>query len=162
MVWHSYMLNPRKYLEDAHRYAKMVFWETNLPWLAIDASINSETFEYQPHEQSRSLFETRTRLSWDNAADLHNPVIECPRCYKELDVSWTGCNHKSDWSINQPDPLGTGLADKSFRTQCLKCDMSIDHEILRAQKFRQHITALQVDNVPMAGTYLGAKGMNSP
>ena len=159
MVWHSYMLNPQKYLDDALRCDKMSFWETNLPWSAINASIDNETFEYQPSQQSHDYFEAQTGLLWVNPSDLQDPMIECPRCDKAFSVPWTDCHHTSDWSIDQPEPLGTGFADKNFETSCTKCGLIIDHEMLKVQKFRKDIGAFHENNVPMAGTSLNSQGI---
>lgn len=41
MVWHSFMLNPRTYLEDCLRFGMMGLWKTGLPWKAVDAVIDT-------------------------------------------------------------------------------------------------------------------------
>lgn len=41
MVWHSFMLNPRTYLEDCLRFGIMDIWKMGMPWKAVDAVINT-------------------------------------------------------------------------------------------------------------------------
>jgi hypothetical protein len=42
MIWHSYMLNPRIYLDDSVRYTKHTLWRTSFPWKLIYKSIDDE------------------------------------------------------------------------------------------------------------------------
>ena len=156
MVWHSYMLNPRRYLEDCIRHGTMDFYVTGMPWALIDASIDHQTFAYEPPSQSRRFFEMSTGLSWDNADE--SPVIkpECPRCRLPLNVRWTSLTTANHWL--QQEPVGTGYSDKGFKARCSSCTLEVTHEILRAQKFRKDAILLIKDNVPMPGTILSING----
>ena len=127
--------------------------------MAIDASVNNETFDYQPGEQARLFFEARTGLSWTDTSEPLAPVIKCPKCSEELNISLTRCHYNMNWLVDQTVSTGTGLADKDFGTRCLKCYLRIDHELLRAQKFRKDIMALNEEDIPMAGTGLSAEGI---
>ena len=158
MVWHSYMLNPRKYLADAVRYDKWSLWTTNLPWLAIGASIDNKTFLYEPGERARRSFEARTGLAWVDLGNSLDMTQACPRCYREIRFVLTTCNHEKDWWTDQPNPPWEGFADKEFKARCSECDLVVDHEMLRALRFRKDIIALQQNDVPMAGTTLDAEG----
>lgn len=60
MVWHSYMLNPRAYLEDCIRLGRMALWNTRMPCNAIAQCIDSSTFAFQADASAEGSF---TRLT---------------------------------------------------------------------------------------------------
>ena len=158
MVWHSYMLNPRRFLEDCIRHGTMAFWQTGLPWVAVDASINNESFAYTCSNEAQRLFEAKTGLSWENSNQ--SPAIQpkCPKCSKEANVKWTSCTSQKYWSTENPGESGSGYADKDFRHPCSSCSLVLNHEMLRSQKFRHDTMALLMNDIPMPGTLLNTKG----
>ena len=161
MVWHSYMLNPRRFLEDCIRNGRMAFWQTGLPWVAVDASIDNESFAYTCSKEARHHFETETGLSWENTNQ--SPAIQpkCPKCYKEVNLAWTSCTSGTHWKTETPGESGSGYADKDFQEPCSSCSLVLDHEVLRSQKFRADVKALLMDDVPMPGTVLNIEGERS-
>lgn len=162
MVWHSYMLNPRDFLEDCLRYGKMEFWRTGFPWAAIDSCIENDSLEYSASRKAQEVFEAETQCAWDSLKELPTTTVSCPNCKQRLTCPWTTCDKtffqpssETDW-----EALGDGLADKEFRLVCLSCEIVIYHEALRAQKFRRDLERLFLKDVPMPGTILSIKGKN--
>ncbi|KAL9120482.1 MAG: hypothetical protein Q9187_002960 [Circinaria calcarea] len=158
MVWHSYMLNPQKFLEDCIRHGTMAFWQTGLSWVAVDAAINNKSFAYTCSNEAHRLFETSTGLSWENSNESLAIQPKCPRCSKEANVKWTSCTSEKYWRTENPGELGSGYADKDFRHPCSSCGLVLNHEMLRSQKFRHDTIALLKNNVPMPGTLLNIYG----
>ena len=140
MVWHTFMLNPRRFTEDCIRYNKLRLWKTGLPWEAIDACINNETFEY-----SASLY------------DSPDFTIPCPKCKKSVSTRWTTCDSPDLWD-KKPGELGIGYADKKFEASCDKCGFITTHEVLCGMKFRHDVELLRSRDYCMAGTILDHNG----
>ncbi|KAJ5090141.1 hypothetical protein N7532_008825 [Penicillium argentinense] len=156
MVWHAYMLNPRAFLEDCLRQSKMSVWATGMPWEAVNASIDDETFDFYPGKESKINFETQTGLHWNNLADSPTKSLLCSNCKHEISIIWTegglGCD---------PDVAFahcTGYADKSLRYTCPTCKFRTTHDTLCIQKFRNDLQKLLKDDTPMPGTLLSATG----
>lgn len=160
MVWHSYMLNPRDFLEDCIRHQKMNFWREGLPWAAINDCIDNSSFEYTASDEARHFFETETGYAWDSLCDPPNLSFDCPRCSRSLSVPWTTCTVGSIWT----DPsgvIGQGFSERKFWAHCVSCNLSVDHDLLRAQKFRRDVQRLLLNDVPMPGTILSINGKNA-
>ena len=163
MVWHTYQLNPRDFLEDCLRYGKLKFWRTGLPWAAVNACIDNDSFVFMATIQAISSFECSTGLSWNNIYDPELS-ISCPLCSKAHIVPWTEWNTPNAWSSTQGGigPLNgeakaSGFADQNF-TVTASCGITLDHDLLRTQKFRKDIEALRLDDVPLPGTILTLDG----
>jgi hypothetical protein len=60
MVWHSYMLNPRAYLEDCVRLGRMALWYTKMPWSAVAECINHSTFAFEAGAVAEGSFTRST------------------------------------------------------------------------------------------------------
>ena len=160
MVWHSYMLNPRDFLEDCLRHRKMNFWREGLPWVAINGCIDNETFEYVVSDEARHSFEFQTGYAWDSLHDPPNLSLDCPGCNRSLSVPWTTCTAGLAW-IDRSGVIGHGFAERQFEARCTSCNISIDHDLLRAQKFRKDVQRLLLKDIPMPGTVLTMDGMNA-
>ena len=158
MVWHAFMLNPRDFFEDCIRYGKMDFWATGMPWQAINACINNETFEFTPSGAARQLFESTTGLAWDCLDGSAVMESKCPKCDNEVQLPWTTCNRKDSWVGSKAGEDGAGYADSSFRYYCISCQCRIDYDLLKTQKFRKDLLLLLMHNVPMPGTVLSLNG----
>ncbi|KAK4621218.1 hypothetical protein CLAFUW4_06671 [Fulvia fulva] len=170
MVWHSYMLNPRAYLEDCIRYGKMPLWYTSMPWDAVAASINSESFAYEAGPQAEASWTSLTGRTWDNAADPAKKLLICPSCNDTLSAKWTTCfQYSASWTkmrsqeaeaeIDTLLSYGSGFCDKHFLERCTSCQSMVDHDKLRVGKFCRDIRNLLHNDVGMAGTTLGAGGL---
>lgn len=163
MVWHAYQLNPRNFLEDCLRLGKMSLWRAGLPWTAIDACIDSESFDFKASHEAVENFESVTGLAWDGWEPLDEAQIKCPNCNRIHSVPWTKWCHKSHWQKTSYSACfngeinASGFADKAF---CLvsPCGTWIDHELLRLHKFRKDMQALRFHDVPMPGTLLDTQG----
>lgn len=90
MVWHTFMLNPQKYLEDCARLGLKDLWATGMPWAAVNAAIDKD-FNYNTPEEARIAFGDSTGCQWDNIDDSLTKVLNCPRCNAVNEVPWTTC-----------------------------------------------------------------------
>lgn len=157
MVWHSYMLNPRAFLEDCIRYGKIKLWRTGLPWAAIDSRIDNATLEYSGTKLAKEFFEIGSGLAWDSLDDPPNATVPCPKCKRKLPCPWTTCE-ESFFLGSTGGASGYGFADRQFEFQCDSCKVKIDHDVLRSQKFRNDLQKLLLKDIPMPGTILSISG----
>lgn len=157
IVLHSFMLNPRNFLEDCIRQTKMMLWHAGFPWTQVDACIDPETFIYTPTAASIATFEAGTSRSWDNLYDSPVKQVSCPGCDAILKCNWTDGNLGTN--VDYAFEGCRGFADKEFRVACESCNIHITHEMLRLKKFRHDIERLQNLNLPLPGTILSVKGM---
>ncbi|KAF9741462.1 hypothetical protein PMIN01_01001 [Paraphaeosphaeria minitans] len=160
MVWHTYMLNPRAYLEDCMRFGKRTQWRSSFPWQLIEESID-ESFAYDPPAESKETFARLTPdAPWDWEHDMCDKSVACPRCCNELLVPYTRTPTKysaDDISVYLAEYFG--YASNSFYEVCSRCDLVVTHEKLRVGKFVDDVTELRTHNLPLYGTVLGAKGI---
>ena len=161
MVWHAYTLNPRDFLEDCMRSGKMPFWRAGLPLAAINACINNESFEFTASPQARNDFESKTGLAWDSLFDAPEHVLPCPQCRATVTCLWTDLTNDRPWNGNHPGEHGSGFTDKNFVAKCPSCGLYVNHDVLRAQKFRKDVGQLMSHDTPMPGTILSIDGMFS-
>ena len=169
MVWHSYMLNPRAYLEDCFRTGRMDLWVTPMPWAAVAASIHSDNFSFEASEAAARNFEAMTGLPLNSLSDFNDRKVCCPNCRTTSTVPWTKCqDYKWPPPFSSPDALklfidrklseGGGYCDPDFKFQC-QCRVNITHDLLTADKFCEDIRSLLVSDTPMRGTVLGLDGL---
>ena len=161
MVWHSYMLNPRDFLEDCLRHGKMQFWKTGLPWEAIDSCIDNNSLEYCASQQAQGFFEAQTKEAWDSLNDKPTTLVPCPKCKRLLTCPWTTCDRAFFQETTGLELSDHGLADKQFQLSCQFCRVTINHGVLRTQKFRRDLEQLLLNDVPMPGTILSLNGRQS-
>lgn len=157
MVWHSYLLNPRDFLEDCLRYKKTNFWRSGLPWPMIDSCIDDNSFDYSANVEAQSTFQTQTGLAWDSLNDALTKAVPCPKCKRQLACPWTTVEEASFAGDSGMD-LARGFADKGFRYTCDSCKFILTHDVLRTQKFRNDLQQLLLADVPMPGTILDRNG----
>ncbi|KAL8728310.1 MAG: hypothetical protein Q9181_005384, partial [Wetmoreana brouardii] len=165
MVWHAHLLNPRDFLEDCIRYDQIRFWNTGLPLAAIDSCINNEDFEYRTGDKARLHFFATTSLPWNSLDDQQQLMLWCPNCARPMHVPWTTLTTEDSWKASASLGLGeggTGFADQYFEYSCGVCHVTINHDVLRAQKFRFDCTLLMDKDLPMPGTILDSKGKPEP
>ncbi|OKL62844.1 hypothetical protein UA08_01814 [Talaromyces atroroseus] len=169
MVWHSFMLNPRAYLEDCFRQAKMNLWATPFPWDLVSNCITldqDEKYSYDPGETAKKIWLSRTDKKWDNLDDSLRHTVECLLCHSKTRVLWTTA------SINMFDPTvlerygvpggfdyAQGYADKSFNIVCSGCEETLDHDYLPVLKFRNDNIALIERQLPLPGTVYNPDGV---
>ena len=167
MVWHSFMLNPRAYLEDCAMKGMMRLWHNGMPWSAIDACTDLVTGYYNPGDNARQAWEASTGLAWINSLDPAEIEIACPYCMENsghrnmIVVPWTTYDIRTarlDAGKLQVAP-GNGYADADFEATCTKCREKTTHTKLRAAKFTNDVRqALFGDRRLLAGTVLDIDG----
>ena len=79
MVLHSFMLNPRSFLEDCIRQNKLSLWHAGLPWALIDQVVDNETFEYRLED---SMFPKYS-------VNENERPVQCHSCQREIMVRYT-------------------------------------------------------------------------
>jgi len=115
MVWHSYMLNPRAYLEDCVRLGRMALWYTKMPWSAVAKCINPSTFAFEAGAVAEGSF---TRLTGHAVSDgvLIDSTKLLTRCVMIVGQSCRAGFEAS--AVPQlPDPSG-GSLDYLLRLLC--------------------------------------------
>ncbi|KAN0069638.1 Protein of unknown function (DUF1399) domain containing protein [Elaphomyces granulatus] len=160
MVWHAHMLNPRAFLEDCIRSAKLPLYMTGFPWEAINSCIDNKNFNYVPGDASREFFESRTGRSWDNLHDSMTKSLNCPRCQKMLPVPWT--SGSMSLKLDAAFESCSGYSDNNFSFDCPHCGLCIKHDILKVAKFRKDAEELIHNDRPMPGTIYNPKGIPKP
>lgn len=157
MVWHSHMLNPRSYLEDSIRYAKMSVWASGFPWDILDGCISGYSLEYNPGESAKLYFEAKTGLSWENLDDSPEISVDCPRCRQSVSVPWTAGQIFP--AVDRLFDTFYGFSDRNFRAVCTTCGTLFDHEWLKVAKFRSDFAGLLQKRHPMPGTFISSRGV---
>ncbi|KAK9472022.1 uncharacterized protein V1510DRAFT_418417 [Dipodascopsis tothii] len=157
MVWHTFTLHPRAFLDDCARAKHMQLWYSGLPWATIDRCI-SDTYEYVVPLEATINFETATQVPWTQ--DLERPLLslKCPKCASPVAVPLT------TGAVGNPDkPFvdGTGFADRAFTATCDLCQYRLDHNSLAVARFQTDARECYVSNKPMPGTMLGSYGAAS-
>ena len=145
MVLHSFMLNPRSFLEDCIRQSKLSLWHAGLPWALIDQVIDNETFEYRLEDSMLLTY----------SANENERPVQCQRCQREIIVPYTITR---PGPIDEPFEYSTGFADKNFSVSCPACYSQITHTTLRLDKIHKDLTKLVSDEIPMPGTILSLDG----
>lgn len=163
MVWHSFMLNPRAYLEDCFRQARMNLWSTAFPWDLISQCISVDDqnrYYYDPGEAAHLSWQSLTRKKWDNLDDPPQHVLLCPLCHSRTHVRWTTAHISM---LVQGTATGfekaQGYADKSFNTLCSGCNTLLDHDYLSVLKFKVDNIALIKRHLPLPGTLYNPDGV---
>lgn len=159
MVWHAYMLNPRQFFADCARSRKIRFWAMGMPWALINSVIDNSTFEYNPGNDASKSFVAKTGLHWNNLDDSTRMKLSCPACRHYVIVPFTTCNNQESWTAENSGEMGTGFTEKNFRAICSQCSFPLDHNVMRAQKFRGDLSLLLLQDCPMPGTFLDLDGM---
>lgn len=103
MVWHSFMLNPRSYLEDCLRFGLKNLWTTGMPWQTVNAAI-STSFSYEVPQEAKESWLSMTGRTWDNLEDEVNEKMKCPKCANMVTIPWTTCglpeNNTGTWYVH--------------------------------------------------------------
>ncbi|KUJ24676.1 uncharacterized protein LY89DRAFT_605468 [Mollisia scopiformis] len=154
MVWHSFMLNPRNYEEDCVRFGLKDLWATGMPWIAVNAAIDT-SFHYNVPEEAKTKFTQATRRHWNNAEDSLMKMVHCPRCSQQLDIPWTTCCQSEKTPAKEvADMNGQGFGDRDLSFFCLKCGSEVNHDLLRVTKFKKDTENLIMRDWPLGGTIL--------
>lgn len=169
MVWHSFMLNPRCYLEDCLRQGMLSLWHTGIPWSAVQNSLNVSG-TYNPGAGAKKALQANVKRHWDNLEDSSKLNIQCPnrsglKDPHTLSVPWTtrGAWMKGGASrgAHTPETLvaqGDGYADRDFSTRCPRYCQDVTHDALRTTKFNGDMGLASSNNYPMPGSVLSTDG----
>lgn len=154
MVWHTHMLNPRAYLEDAMLAGLRQFWATGMPWDLVAKAIDTD-FNYNVSPQCKDRWTHQTGLAWDNTDDPLVKRLKCPRCSALIEIPWTTCGLPEDYMEDSLTNLtGNGYGDSNLRYSC-RCGAEICKEYLSVAKFVEDTKALiGPARRPMPGTLL--------
>jgi hypothetical protein len=157
------MLNPRAYMEDCFRQAKMNLWATAFPWELVSQCISGDDqnrYHYDPGETAHLAWQSRTGKKWDNLDDPLQHVILCPLCHSKTHVRWTTAHiTMSVRDTATGFERAQGYADKSFNTLCSGCNILLDHDYLPVLKFRVDNIALIKRHLPLPGTLYNPDGV---
>ncbi|KAK2601781.1 hypothetical protein QQS21_004665 [Conoideocrella luteorostrata] len=155
MVFHSHMLNPRAFLEDAIRTAMRDLWHGGMPWHLINAAIGTN-FSYSVSKSCQEKWTQATARSWGNTDDPEVKIIDCPYCRVPNHLPWTTCaggDHGDNANLSSR-LVGSGYGDGNLSHKCVACEQSICKEALSVRKFIQDTALLLTHSVPMPGTVL--------
>ncbi|KAK4202939.1 hypothetical protein QBC40DRAFT_251640 [Triangularia verruculosa] len=158
MVWHTHMLNPRAFLEDAMLVGLRSFWSNGMPWELVNQAIDPESFSYCVSGQCKANWTKQTGLAWNNVDDPPRKTLRCPRCDTSLDIRWTTCGRPENHPRapnSEADLLGQGYGDGNLDSNCPQCGIAIKKELLSVARFVKDVKALLgPSNKPMPGTVL--------
>ncbi|KAK6008736.1 hypothetical protein QM012_000639 [Aureobasidium pullulans] len=178
MVWHSYMLNPRAYLEDCAREGRMRLWHTPFPLQIVASHISDLDYHYDIAKQTMSGFREQTGLDWNNLDGSNDTMIDCHSCGAQNIAPWTTCGDVFEeaeefprWAaqnkvvdlkaIESRVSACQGFADKEFTLTCQKCNSQITHDSLCVGKLRKDLKLLLEKGVLLPGNILGNSGLPS-
>lgn len=159
MVWHAHTLNPRIFFEDCLRYGALDFWATGLPWSNINACLDNTTFDYDVDDAVKAAWIQNSQLLWDNLDDPLEKTLRCPCCTQAtfLSIPWSRNSGFPPGSVDNFSP-GDGYADSDFSEHCRSCNTIITNDTLQVHQFRQDISRLLREDVPLGGTVLDHQG----
>lgn len=133
-----------------------------MPWQAIVEAIDNHDFSWNASETTQKAFTSGTGLAWNHLDGEPSASIECSRCKRINKTELTTTVDQQFWTTpGKVGEGGTGYADTGFGTSC-SCGLTINHEVLRAQRFRKDLQKLLVHQVPMPGTLLSLDGLTPP
>ncbi|KAK8050282.1 hypothetical protein PG994_012012 [Apiospora phragmitis] len=157
LVWHCHMLSPRTFLEDCLRWGYSHLWHSGMPWTEINAALRPN-FEYEVTEECKESWHDRTGLAWSNRDDPDIKPLRCPVCFDWDTYPWTTCGLPRDYKGDKkPGLVGSGIGDGQLKSECARCGITIDEDLLRVAKFRDDVENLVTHDWPMAGTILDVR-----
>jgi hypothetical protein len=148
MVLHSYMLNPRAFLEDCARTRLLSLWGARFPWGWVEQYLDPKDFLYRLPSDWYEMRAGDRR----NGEDTH-AFINCPGCTMTSSTPWI------DLFSGYSDQSEKGNLDIPFRIQCTTCGQSITQETLALARLRDDLKELQDHGVPLSGTVLSTDGV---
>lgn len=151
MVWHSYMLNPLTYKEDAWRVLPQLSRLGAFPLAAVAKALEPGTTTMSVSAEACKKFTSITGEPFDppfvtTPEDM--VLVSCPCCVN------TGQSFLWPW-INEES---TGWAQRGFKATCPECHRTFDHEAFGVRKFFNDLIRWRIteNNPEMAGSFLMA------
>ncbi|KAG8785422.1 hypothetical protein FRC16_001948, partial [Serendipita sp. 398] len=136
MVWHTYLLNPRAFFEDARRmsttYCTNLIAIEDMPLTLISSLIDPQTLDPLPPSEKRQLFfEQVSQMSYHMplATDYSDVLtLNCPFCaHPNPSVRWVA-DGKS------------GFAQTKFSHTCEQCGESFNKSNIGVRRFCEEVT----------------------
>lgn len=136
MVWHSYMLNPRWYAEDALRIAECSAIFDFGTSLGRQLHRLPELLTSPIADTRKKGFTELTLLPfcpYDHARTAITKTIKCPKCRRQLTVPYML-------------PNGTGYLQQNFQFQCLSSSCTkISKDSLCSRKLAENLCRIESD-----------------
>ncbi|ODA83242.1 hypothetical protein RJ55_01754 [Drechmeria coniospora] len=154
MVFHSHMLNPRAFLEDAMRNGMGSIWTTGMPWEHVNRAIRLND-DYAVPDATKQHWTRLTNRAWANQDDSMTKALRCAFCSQTNAVPWTTCGmDEGSKAGSHPGLVGNGYGDGQFSQLCRHCGRENYKELLSVSKFVHDASLLLSRNVAMPGTIL--------
>ncbi|KAG9042735.1 hypothetical protein FS842_002087 [Serendipita sp. 407] len=136
MVWHTYLLNPRAFFEDAHRmsttYCTNLIAIEEMPLTLISSLIDPQTLDPLPPSDKRQLFFEQV-----SQVPYHMPMVteysdiltlNCPFCaHPNQSVRWVADGE-------------SGFAQTKFSHTCEQCGESFNKSNIGVRRFCEEVT----------------------
>ncbi|CCA72245.1 hypothetical protein PIIN_06179 [Serendipita indica DSM 11827] len=136
MVWHTYLLNPRTFLEDSRRmsttYCSNLTKIHDMPLTLISSLIDGQSLDpLPPSTERQDIFERVTGLSWPlplitEGSDCLS--VPCPFCRT--------VNHLVRWIADG----GLGYAQASFKHRCESCNKQFTKPNMGMRRFVDEVS----------------------
>jgi hypothetical protein len=151
MVLHSYMLNPRDFLQDCLRRGSLSLWKAGFPWAVVEENVDAVTFSYTAPPAAVTVFETACGIKWDLVAS-EVAEVRCPFCSVAQSVPWV------ELYSGENDHSEKGNTKMPFRAPCSACGQTMSQATLILARLRKDLLALKDDGTPVPGTLLARNG----
>lgn len=150
MVMHTHFLNPHDFMEDCVRFGLGALWRAGFPWKLVTDAIDTD-FNFNVSDDDKAIFVSSTGKQWNNEDDDMMKTLQCPFCFREVQMPWTNCDVDKSTSV----PLvGHGYGDGEPESTCSSCNQTFNMENLRVGKFARDSTLCFEKNLTMPGTVL--------
>ncbi|KIM24602.1 hypothetical protein M408DRAFT_26896 [Serendipita vermifera MAFF 305830] len=155
MVWHTYLLNPKRYYEDSIRsettFARRLAAMQSMPITLIASLIDPVSLEPTlPSYYREAFFELTSGLQFMYSIHTRTEdVVEltCPRC--------DAPNARVPWIVSG---VGTGFGEAGFTYTCERCEREFTRAMMGVRKFCEEVARRRAgEKVYFAGTLIDGK-----
>ncbi|CAG9955311.1 unnamed protein product [Clonostachys rosea f. rosea IK726] len=154
MIWHTHMLNPRCYLEDAMLWGQRELWTTGMPWAVLNKALDPK-MAYSPSSECRMNWETLTGVKWENELGATTKIVDCPACKQPNDVAWTTCGLPETYKgVADPGLTGNGYGDGDFKQTCTECGIVVTKSLLFVANLVRDTKKYVENDITMPGSVL--------
>ncbi|KAG8765202.1 hypothetical protein FRC15_007150, partial [Serendipita sp. 397] len=136
MIWHTYLLNPRAFFEDAHRmsttYCTNLIATEEMPLTLISSLIDPQTLDPLPPSETRQLFFEQV-----SQMPYHMPMVTD---YSDiLTLNCPFCAHPNQ-SVRWVADGESGFAQTNFSHVCDQCGTSFNKSNIGVRRFCEEVT----------------------
>ncbi|VUC20441.1 unnamed protein product [Clonostachys rosea] len=124
MIWHTHMLNPRCFLEDAMLWGLRELWTTGMPWAENELDATTKILDCPACKQPNDVAWTTCGL---------------PETYK---------------GVADPGLTGNGYGDGDFKHTCTECGVVVTKSLLSVAKLVRDTTNYVENDITMPGSVL--------